>query len=144
MKQQEGGNPTRPDSLNLSVPQFNATSSISSAASNSTMRSVYGGTICRSPVPRPPLSANKVGPSCEASAPAQSRCFYLFLLPQAPAARTPGGGKPPHPRLQGCNKENVGQLKGSPLTPPGPQSNSSLASVSSTYSQFVVIHSNPL
>lgn len=25
------------------------------------MRSVYGGTLCRSPVPRPPLSANKVG-----------------------------------------------------------------------------------
>lgn len=48
----------------------NATSSISIATSNSTMRSAasaYSGIVCRSPVPRspmtrPPLSANKVGP----------------------------------------------------------------------------------
>ncbi|KAM9317745.1 protein regulator of cytokinesis 1b isoform 2-T2 [Pholidichthys leucotaenia] len=63
----------------------NATSS-SSANSNSTMRSVYGGTVCRSPVPRPPLLANK-----------------------APAPRTPGAYKSPHPKKQGCNKENQGQ-----------------------------------
>ncbi|KAM9861211.1 protein regulator of cytokinesis 1b isoform 2-T2 [Aulostomus maculatus] len=78
---------------NKSRKMFNATSSLSSATSNSTMRSIYGGTVCRSPVPRPPLSANKV-----------------------PAARTPGGSKPPQPRLQGCNKENEAQLKGTPLS----------------------------
>ncbi|XP_060924474.1 protein regulator of cytokinesis 1b [Limanda limanda] len=92
--------------------KFNATASVSSAGSNSTMRSVHGGTVCRSPVPpRPPLSANK-----------------------CPAARTPGGGRPPHPRLQGCNKENEAQLKGPPASP---QPNFSLASVASTYSEFV-------
>uniref|UniRef100_A0AAQ5Y3U5 Protein regulator of cytokinesis 1b n=1 Tax=Amphiprion ocellaris TaxID=80972 RepID=A0AAQ5Y3U5_AMPOC len=97
----------------------NATSSMSSGTSNSTMRSVYGGTVCRSPVPRPPLSANKV-----------------------PASRTPGGGKPPHPKPQGCNKENEAQLKGTPLsgallTAASPQRNFSIASVASTYSEFV-------
>lgn len=40
--------------------QFNATSSSSSTTSNSTMRCAFGGTVCRSPVPRLPLSANKV------------------------------------------------------------------------------------
>ncbi|KAM6942943.1 protein regulator of cytokinesis 1b isoform 1-T1 [Xenentodon cancila] len=60
----------------------------------------------------------------------------------APTARTPGGGKPPHPRLQGCNKENEAQFKGTPLsgalqTPPCPQRNFSIASVASTYSEFV-------
>ncbi|KAG7481765.1 hypothetical protein JOB18_004206 [Solea senegalensis] len=104
---------------NKSRKLFNSTSSMSSATSNSTMRSVYGGTICRSPVPRPPLSANK-----------------------CPAPRTPGSGKPPHPRLQGCNKENEAQLKGTPvsgalLTPASPQRNFSMASVASTYSEFV-------
>ncbi|XP_044212420.1 protein regulator of cytokinesis 1b isoform X1 [Thunnus albacares] len=103
---------------NKSRKMGNTTSSISSVASNSTMRSVYGGTVCRSPVPRPPLSANK-----------------------GSTART-GGGKPPHPRLQGCNKENEAQLKGSPLsgallTPTGPQRNFSITSVASTYSEFV-------
>ncbi|XP_041792438.1 protein regulator of cytokinesis 1b isoform X2 [Chelmon rostratus] len=115
--------PTKRRFLGSATPnksrKFNATSSIFSATSNSTMRSVYGGTICRSPVPRPPLSANKT-----------------------PAARTPGSGKPPHPRLQGCNKENEAQLKGTPLsgallTPASPQRNFSMASVASTYSEFV-------
>lgn len=40
--------------------QFNATSSSSSTTSNSTMRCAFGGTVCRSPLPRLPLSANKV------------------------------------------------------------------------------------
>lgn len=97
----------------------NATASISSAISNSTMRSVYGGTVCRSPVPRLPLSANK-----------------------GPAARTPGGGKPPHPRTQAWNKENTPQLKVTPvsgvlLASASPQRNYSVASVASTYSEFV-------
>ncbi|XP_047437342.1 protein regulator of cytokinesis 1b isoform X2 [Mugil cephalus] len=115
--------PTKRRLLGTNTPnksrKFNATSSISSATSNSTMRSVFGGTVCRSPVPRLPLSANKT-----------------------PAARTPGGCKPPHPRLQSCNKENVAQSKGTPLsgallTPASPQRNFSIASVASTYSEFV-------
>ncbi|XP_070814523.1 protein regulator of cytokinesis 1b isoform X2 [Chaetodon trifascialis] len=61
---------------------------------------------------------------------------------KTPAARTPGSGKPPHPRLQGCNKENEAQLKGTPLsgallTPASPKPNFSIASVASTYSEFV-------
>ncbi|XP_028257633.1 protein regulator of cytokinesis 1-like isoform X2 [Parambassis ranga] len=106
--------------------KFNSTASVSSATSNSTMRSVYGGTVCRSPVPRPPLSANKT----------------------PGAARTPGGGKPPHPRLRGCNKENEAQIKGSPLrgallAHASPQPNFSMASVASTYSEFVRDLVNP-
>uniref|UniRef100_A0A8C6VRV3 Protein regulator of cytokinesis 1b n=1 Tax=Nothobranchius furzeri TaxID=105023 RepID=A0A8C6VRV3_NOTFU len=100
--------------------KFNATSSLSSATSNSSMRSAYGGTVCHSPVPCIPLSANK-----------------------APAARTPGAGRPPHPRVQCCNKENKPQQKGSPLSGvlQTPHRNFSIASVASTYSEFVVIDS---
>ncbi|KAF3833042.1 hypothetical protein F7725_026707, partial [Dissostichus mawsoni] len=96
--------PTKRRLLGTTTPiktrKFNATSSISSATSNSSSRSVYGTTVCRSPGPRPPLSANK-----------------------------------------GCNKENEAQLKGSPLsgallTPASPQTNFSIASVASTYSEF--------
>ncbi|CAJ1049887.1 protein regulator of cytokinesis 1 isoform X2 [Xyrichtys novacula] len=114
--------PTKRRFLGTTTPsktrKFNATSSISSATSNSTMRSAFGGTVCRSPVPRPPLSVNK-----------------------APAPRTPGS-KPPHPRLQGCNKENELRLKGSPLSggllsAASPQRNFSMTSVASTYSEFV-------
>ncbi|XP_029134353.1 protein regulator of cytokinesis 1b isoform X4 [Labrus bergylta] len=89
--------PTKRRFLGTTTPnktrKFNATSSISSATSNSTMRSAFGGTVCRSPVPRPPLSANKV-----------------------PAVRTPGSSRPPNPRLQGCNKENEVRSKGTPLS----------------------------
>lgn len=115
--------PTKRRFLGTTTPnksrKLNATSSMSSGTSNSTMRSVYGGTVCRSPVPRLPLSANK-----------------------APAAWTPGGSKPPHPRIQGCNKENEAQLKGTPVigalqTPHCPQRNLGMASVASTYSEFV-------
>ncbi|XP_041849190.1 protein regulator of cytokinesis 1b isoform X4 [Melanotaenia boesemani] len=88
--------PTKRRLLGTTTPnksrKFHTTSSISSATSNSTMRSVYGGTVCRSPVPRTPLSANKT-----------------------PTARTPGSSKPPHPRIHGCNKENEAQLKGNAL-----------------------------
>ncbi|XP_041653118.1 protein regulator of cytokinesis 1-like isoform X2 [Cheilinus undulatus] len=115
--------PTKRRFLGSTTPnkarKFNATSSISSATSNSTMRSAIGGTVCRSPVPRPPLSANKV-----------------------PAVRTPGSNKPPHPRLQGCNKENEVRPKGTPLSGgllnyASPQRNLSITSVASTYSEFV-------
>jgi len=60
---------------------------------------------------------------------------------QVPASRTPVAGKPPNPRLQGCNKENEAQLRGSPvggLTPLTPLTHCSMASVASTYSEFVV------
>ncbi|XP_029354158.1 protein regulator of cytokinesis 1b isoform X1 [Echeneis naucrates] len=116
--------PTKRRFLGTNTPNktrrmFNATSSISSGTSNSTMRSVYGGTVCRSPVPRPPLSANK-----------------------GSGTRTPGSSKPPHPQLRGFNKENEAHFKGSPmrgalLTPASPQRNFSIASVASTYSEFV-------
>uniref|UniRef100_A0A7N6FBA4 Protein regulator of cytokinesis 1b n=1 Tax=Anabas testudineus TaxID=64144 RepID=A0A7N6FBA4_ANATE len=47
--------PTKRRFLGTTTPnksrKFNATSSISSATSNSTMRSAFGGTVCRSPVP---------------------------------------------------------------------------------------------
>uniref|UniRef100_UPI0037E892DF protein regulator of cytokinesis 1b isoform X1 n=1 Tax=Semicossyphus pulcher TaxID=241346 RepID=UPI0037E892DF len=115
--------PTKRRFLGTTTPnksrKFNATSSISSATSNSTMRSAFGGTVCRSPVPRPPLSANK-----------------------GSAARTPVGSKPPNPRLQGCNKENEARPKGTPLSggllsSASPQRNFSITSVASTYSEFV-------
>ncbi|XP_020495837.1 protein regulator of cytokinesis 1b isoform X1 [Labrus bergylta] len=115
--------PTKRRFLGTTTPnktrKFNATSSISSATSNSTMRSAFGGTVCRSPVPRPPLSANKV-----------------------PAVRTPGSSRPPNPRLQGCNKENEVRSKGTPLSggllnSASPQPNFSITSVASTYSEFV-------
>lgn len=44
--------------LTLAFPQLNATSS--TGTSNSTIRSVFGGTVCHSPVSRPPISASKV------------------------------------------------------------------------------------
>ncbi|XP_057700793.1 protein regulator of cytokinesis 1-like isoform X1 [Corythoichthys intestinalis] len=102
---------------------MNASSSVSMATSNSTIRSAYSGIICRSPVPRspmrrPPLSAKKG------------------------SAQKIGGGKPPHPKVNTCNKENETRLKGTPLsgallTPASPQCNISLNSVASTYSEFV-------
>uniref|UniRef100_A0A674B3R8 Protein regulator of cytokinesis 1 n=1 Tax=Salmo trutta TaxID=8032 RepID=A0A674B3R8_SALTR len=46
----------------FSFPQLNATSSISSSTPNSTLRSAFGGTMCQSPVLRPPMSASKVSP----------------------------------------------------------------------------------
>ncbi|XP_034536503.1 protein regulator of cytokinesis 1b isoform X2 [Notolabrus celidotus] len=114
--------PTKRRFLGTTTPnktrKFNATSSISSATSNSTMRSAISGTVCRSPVPRPPLSTNKT-----------------------PSARTPVN-KPPNPRLKGCDKENELRPKGTPLSgallnSASPQPNFSITSVASTYSEFV-------
>ncbi|XP_077451199.1 protein regulator of cytokinesis 1b isoform X2 [Stigmatopora argus] len=72
---------------------MNASSSISMATSNSSLRSAYSGIVCRSPVPRspmrrPPLSAKK-----------------------GSAQR-----KPPQPKFNACNKENEARLKGTPLS----------------------------
>uniref|UniRef100_A0A8C6P3F7 Protein regulator of cytokinesis 1b n=1 Tax=Nothobranchius furzeri TaxID=105023 RepID=A0A8C6P3F7_NOTFU len=79
--------------------------------------------------------------------------FYFYCLTRSPSvpftssmlpARTPGAGRPPHPRVQCCNKENKPQQKGSPLSGvlQTPHRNFSIASVASTYSEFVHGHSN--
>ncbi|XP_046897842.1 protein regulator of cytokinesis 1b isoform X2 [Hypomesus transpacificus] len=114
--------PTKRRFLGTATPgktrKLNATSSTSSANSNSTMRSVYGGTVCHSPMSRPPLSANK-----------------------GPGARTPGRSRAPHGGLQERQKENIAQVNVSPLcgglrTTASPQRTISIHSVASTYSEF--------
>eukprot|EP00063_Salmo_salar_P057097 XP_014031932.1 PREDICTED: protein regulator of cytokinesis 1-like isoform X2 [Salmo salar] len=85
--------PTKRRFLGTTTPsktrKFNGTtSSLSSANSNSTVRSAYGGTVCHSPS-RPALSVNKV-----------------------PSVRTPGRSKPPLAGLQERNKENMGLVTG--------------------------------
>ncbi|XP_062845980.1 protein regulator of cytokinesis 1b isoform X1 [Trichomycterus rosablanca] len=92
--------------------KLNATSSTTTGISNSTMRSAFGGTVCHSPVSRPPMSASKGN-----------------------AARTPGRGKPPHQGLTERNKENICHL-GALKTAASPQRNFSINSVASTYSEF--------
>lgn len=62
-------------------------------------------------------------------------CFMLCWPLQAPTVQTLGGFKPPHPGFGGYNKENKGQPNG---TPPCTQRNVSMASIASTYSEFVV------
>uniref|UniRef100_A0A8C2B0X7 Protein regulator of cytokinesis 1b n=1 Tax=Cyprinus carpio TaxID=7962 RepID=A0A8C2B0X7_CYPCA len=98
----------------LAFPQLNGTSS--TGTSNSTIRSVFGGTVCHSPLSRPPNSACKV------------------------SARTPGHGKPPHQGLLERNKENIchltGGVAGMTKVPASPQRNFSINSVASTYSEF--------
>lgn len=96
--------------------KLNATSSISSSTPNSTLRSGFGGTICQSPVLRPPLSASKgIG------------------------QRTPARGRTP--RTHERNKENISHLNGTGLSGvlrqhATPHRNVSINSVSSTYSEF--------
>uniref|UniRef100_A0A672LHW0 Protein regulator of cytokinesis 1b n=1 Tax=Sinocyclocheilus grahami TaxID=75366 RepID=A0A672LHW0_SINGR len=94
---------------------LNATSS--TGTSNSTIRSVFGGTVCHSPISRPPISAIKQG-----------------------NVRTPGHSKPPHQGLQERNKENIchltGGVAGMTKVPASPQRNFSINSVASTYSEF--------
>ncbi|MGH0128222.1 UNVERIFIED_CONTAM: hypothetical protein FKN15_044934 [Acipenser sinensis] len=104
------------------VRKLNATS-ISSANPNSTVRSAFGGTLCHSPVSRPPLSGSK---------------------PVQPV-RTPGRSKPPRMGVLERNKENVSQLNGTAMSgafkgTASPQCNFSSNSVASTYSEFAVIH----
>ncbi|XP_071425030.1 protein regulator of cytokinesis 1 isoform X2 [Pithys albifrons albifrons] len=99
--------------------KFHGTS-IASTTPNSTVRSVFGGTISHSPTSRLPPSGKKAG---------QAR------IPTRAAA------KPPRPRLRQWNKENVSQLDGTTLsggcTPTAPaQRNHSVSSVASTYSEF--------
>ncbi|XP_075431587.1 protein regulator of cytokinesis 1 isoform X2 [Ascaphus truei] len=101
------------------IRKLNGTS-VCSSSSNSTLRSAFGGTVCHSPVSRPPLSGGKPGPS----------------------SRTPSKVfKTPQSRLLEKNKENMPQLNrtamsgGCFLTIPA-QRNISVNSVASTYSEF--------
>ncbi|KAI5088634.1 protein regulator of cytokinesis 1 [Silurus meridionalis] len=95
--------------------KLNATSSTTTTTgtSNSTMRSAFCGTVCHSPVSRPPISASK-----------------------GHSSKTPVRGKPPHQALAERNKENVCHLVGVTKTPASPQRNFSITSVASTYSEF--------
>ncbi|XP_067871675.1 protein regulator of cytokinesis 1b isoform X1 [Heterodontus francisci] len=94
--------------------------SISSATPNSTLRSAIGGSICYSPISRPPLSGRKPGQS----------------------ARTPGcsATKPPRLGLIERNKENISHLNATAMsgasTISTPQHNLSINSVATTYSEF--------
>ncbi|XP_051504273.1 protein regulator of cytokinesis 1-like isoform X2 [Myxocyprinus asiaticus] len=111
--------PTKRRFLGSTTPckarKLNATSSTGS--SNSTIRSVFGGTVCHSPISRPPISASKGN-----------------------AVKTPGHGKPPHPGMLERNKENIchltGGVGGVMKVPASPQRNFSINSVASTYSEF--------
>ncbi|XP_073715340.1 protein regulator of cytokinesis 1b isoform X1 [Misgurnus anguillicaudatus] len=92
--------------------KFNATSS--TGTSNSTIRSVCGGTVCHSPMSRPPKQGN--------------------------AVKTPARGKPPHQGTLERNKENICHLTvgvgGVMMVPASPQRNFSINSVASTYTEF--------
>ncbi|XP_043100945.1 protein regulator of cytokinesis 1b isoform X2 [Puntigrus tetrazona] len=111
--------PTKRRFLGSTTPckarKLNATSS--TGTSNSTIRSVFGGTVCHSPISRPPISASKQG-----------------------NVKTPGHGKPPHQGLLERNKENIchqtGSVAGMTKVPASPQRNFSINSVASTYSEF--------
>ncbi|XP_067305869.1 protein regulator of cytokinesis 1b isoform X2 [Pseudorasbora parva] len=111
--------PTKRRFLGSTTPckarKLNATSS--TGTSNSTIRSVFGGTVCHSPLSRPPISASKGN-----------------------VVRTPGHGKPPHKGLLERNKENIchltGGVAGMTKVPASPQRNFSINSVASTYSEF--------
>ncbi|XP_051756463.1 protein regulator of cytokinesis 1b isoform X1 [Ctenopharyngodon idella] len=112
--------PTKRRFLGSTTPckarKLNATSS--TGTSNSTIRSVFGGTVCHSPISRPPISASK----------------------QGNVVKTPGRGKPPHQGLLERNKENIchvtGGVAGMMKVPSSPQRNFSINSVASTYSEF--------
>ncbi|XP_072348827.1 protein regulator of cytokinesis 1b isoform X1 [Scyliorhinus torazame] len=94
--------------------------SIASATPNSTLRSAIGGSICYSPISRPPLSGRKPGQS----------------------VRTPGysATKPPRFALTERNKENISHLNATSMsgasTASTPQHNLSVNSVATTYSEF--------
>uniref|UniRef100_A0A8C5M643 Protein regulator of cytokinesis 1 n=1 Tax=Leptobrachium leishanense TaxID=445787 RepID=A0A8C5M643_9ANUR len=91
-----------------------------SSTANNTMRSAFSGTLCHSPVSRPPLASGKHG------------------LPTRTPTRV---FKTPQTRRQDKNKENMSQLNGTAisggcrLTIPA-QRNLSVNSVASTYSEF--------
>ncbi|XP_067829587.1 protein regulator of cytokinesis 1b isoform X5 [Heptranchias perlo] len=95
--------------------------SISSATPNSTLRSAIGGSVCYSPISRPPLSGRKPGQPM----------------------RTPGSSatKPPRLGLIDRNKENISHLNATAMSGAStavstPQHNLSVNSVATTYSEF--------
>ncbi|XP_016396467.1 protein regulator of cytokinesis 1-like [Sinocyclocheilus rhinocerous] len=110
--------PTKQRFLGSTTPckarKLNATSS--TGTSNSTIRSVFGGTVCHSPISRPPILESKGN------------------------VKTPGHSKPPHQGLLECNKENIchltGGVAGMTKVTASPQRNFSINSVASTYSEF--------
>uniref|UniRef100_A0A673JPR7 Protein regulator of cytokinesis 1-like n=1 Tax=Sinocyclocheilus rhinocerous TaxID=307959 RepID=A0A673JPR7_9TELE len=112
--------PTKQRFLGSTTPckarKLNATSS--TGTSNSTIRSVFGGTVCHSPISRPPILESKGN------------------------VKTPGHSKPPHQGLLECNKENIchltGGVAGMTKVTASPQRNFSINSVASTYSEFQV------
>uniref|UniRef100_A0A673JEG8 Protein regulator of cytokinesis 1-like n=1 Tax=Sinocyclocheilus rhinocerous TaxID=307959 RepID=A0A673JEG8_9TELE len=114
--------PTKQRFLGSTTPckarKLNATSS--TGTSNSTIRSVFGGTVCHSPISRPPILESKVSGN----------------------VKTPGHSKPPHQGLLECNKENIchltGGVAGMTKVTASPQRNFSINSVASTYSEFQV------
>ncbi|XP_057213243.1 protein regulator of cytokinesis 1b isoform X2 [Triplophysa rosa] len=107
--------PTKRRFLGSTTPgkarKLNATSS--TGTSNSTIRSVFGGTVCHSPMSRPP---------------------------KGNVVKTPGHGKPPHQGTLERNKENIchltGGVGGVMKVSASPQRNFSINSVASTYSEF--------
>ncbi|KFV08552.1 Protein regulator of cytokinesis 1, partial [Pterocles gutturalis] len=103
------------------VRKLNGTS-ISSATPNSTVRSVFGGTIYHSPTSRLCRYGGEGGGFGQAQTPIRA-------------------AKPPRSGHRERNKENVSQLNGTTLsggcTPTAPaQRNHSVSSVASTYSEF--------
>ncbi|KAM4747141.1 protein regulator of cytokinesis 1 [Rhinophrynus dorsalis] len=100
------------------VRKLNGTSI--SSSSNSTLRSAFSGTVCHSPVSRPPLCGGKPG-----------------LPPRTPVR----GFKTPQAKRLEKNKENISQLNGTAMsggchfTIPA-QRNLSVNSIASTYSEF--------
>ncbi|XP_066448839.1 protein regulator of cytokinesis 1 isoform X2 [Eleutherodactylus coqui] len=106
--------PTTPGKMR----KLNGTSTFSST--NTTIRSAFGGTMCHSPVSRPPLSGGKPG------------------LPIRTPTRT---FKTPQARTLEKNKENMSQINGTAVSggchlTNHVQRNFSVNSVASTYSEF--------
>ncbi|XP_056605559.1 protein regulator of cytokinesis 1b isoform X2 [Triplophysa dalaica] len=107
--------PTKRRILGSTTPgkarKLNATSS--TGTSSSTIRSVFGGTVCHSPMSRPP---------------------------KGNVMKTPGHVKPPHQGTLERNKENIchltGGVGGVMKVSASPQRNFSINSVASTYSEF--------
>ncbi|KAL0968804.1 hypothetical protein UPYG_G00272100 [Umbra pygmaea] len=134
--------------------KLHTASSISSSTPNSTFRSAFGGTMCRSPVPRTPMSSSKLNTTSSISSSTANSTFRSAFggtmchssVPRTPMSsskqclRTPGRvGRTP--RTVERNKENLSQARGMALSgvlkvPAASSSNISMNSVASTYSEF--------
>ncbi|KAJ8002504.1 hypothetical protein DPEC_G00159590 [Dallia pectoralis] len=135
--------------------RLNATSSISSSTPNSTLRSAFGGTVCRSPGLRTPMSASKLNAtsSISSSTPNSTlRSAFGGTVCNSPVLRTPmsanklsvrtPGRFGRTPRTLDRNKENLSKPGGvcgvfkSPAANSASHCNASINSVASTYSEF--------